>query len=64
MTPLPFESALSEITINNVDLVRAADIDQLPKELQLEFWDELLSNLVYGIRPRSCLIDPVLVRRP
>ncbi|NVD37212.1 hypothetical protein, partial [Marinobacter lutaoensis] len=25
---------------------------------------ELLSNLVYGIRPRSCLIDPVLVRRP
>lgn len=25
---------------------------------------ELLSNLVYGIRLRSCLIDPVLVRRP
>lgn len=25
---------------------------------------ELLSNLVYGIRPHSCLIDPVLVRRP
>lgn len=25
---------------------------------------ELLSNLVYGIRPRSCLIDPVLVRHP
>jgi hypothetical protein len=25
---------------------------------------ELLSNLVYGIRPRSCLIDPALVRRP
>lgn len=25
---------------------------------------ELLSNLVYGIRPHSCLIDPVLVCRP
>ncbi|KXS55561.1 MAG: hypothetical protein AWU57_10 [Marinobacter sp. T13-3] len=25
---------------------------------------ELMSNLVYGIRPRSYLIDPVLVRRP
>jgi hypothetical protein len=39
MTPLPFELALSEITINNVGLVRAADIDQLPQELKLEFWD-------------------------
>lgn len=39
MTPLPFELALSEITINNVGLVRAVDIEQLPQELQQEFWN-------------------------
>ncbi len=37
--PHAFGTALSKITINNVDLVRAADIDQLPQELQQEFWD-------------------------
>ncbi|MBR9829316.1 MAG: hypothetical protein GYB41_11820 [Oceanospirillales bacterium] len=34
-----YQTALSKITINSVDLVRAADIDQLPEELQQVFWD-------------------------
>jgi hypothetical protein len=39
------------------------EVDGIKFQSKLEA-DELLSNLVYGIRPRSCLIDPVLVRRP
>ena len=30
--------ALEKVIINDIDLVRAADIDQLPEELRQDFW--------------------------
>ena len=31
---------------------------------RLDLFEELFSNLVYGLRRRSCLTDPVLVPHP